>query len=53
MILVSEILVRVVHVFTGVDVEVLLLGVLDFKHVSLHVSRVLSEIGTKHWGIIA
>ena len=51
-VLVPKILVRVVHVLAGIDVEVLLLGVLDLEHVSLDVVRVLSEICANDRGVV-
>lgn len=53
MILVSKILVRVVHVLAGIDVEVLLLGVLDLEEVSLNVGGILSEVSSEKWSVVA
>ena len=48
---VSEVSVRVVHVLTGIDVEVFLLLVLDFMDVSLNTVAVLSEVSTNGWSV--
>ena len=45
-VLISKILVIVVHVLAGVNVEVLLLGILDFEEISLDSRRVLSKVST-------
>ena len=50
-VLISEILVIVVHVLAGVNVEVLLLGILDFEEISLNSFGVLSKVCTHNWAV--
>lgn len=52
MVLVGQVGVLVVHVLAGVDVEVILLFVLDFKQVLLDEMIVLSEICSNDWLVV-
>ena len=50
-VLIGKIFVGIVHVFTGVNVEVLLLGILDVEEVILDRGLILSQIGSHNWSI--
>ena len=50
-VLVRKIFVGIVHVFTGVNVEILLLGVLDVEEVVLDSGLILSHIGSHNWSV--
>jgi hypothetical protein len=50
-VLISKVLVIVVHVLAGVNVEVLLLGIVDFEEFSLDGTAILSKVSTNNWTV--